>query len=90
MNHKLLLYQRNIKDKIIHIFSDSESVLKAIKNNKITSKIIDECVTNLKHICKDNEIKLYWIPGHEGYIGNKKADKLAKRGAMNVNFYRED
>ena len=84
-----LLCRKNTKNKVIHLFSDSESVLKAIKNNKITSKVINECVTNLKHVCENNEVKLYWIPGHEGYVGNEKADKLAKRGAMNIHGTRK-
>ena len=26
-----------------------------------------------------------WIPGDEGFVGNERADKLAKRGAMSQN-----
>ena len=29
---------------------------------------------------------LVWIPGHEGFVGNERADKLAKRGAMSRNL----
>ena len=42
---------------------------------------MNECITNLNHVCENNEFKLYWIPGHEGYVRNEKADKLPqKRG----------
>ena len=50
------------------------------------SKIINDCVLNLKHVCEKNILNLVWIPGHEGLLDNEKADKLAKRGAMNQNL----
>ena len=70
----------NIKNRKIRIFSDSQAVLKSLINNKTTSKTIQECITTLKKASQHNQIELIWIPGHEGFEGNEKADKLARMG----------
>jgi ribonuclease HI len=32
-------------------------------------------------LAKRNEVKLIWVPGHEGFDGNKMADQLTKLGS---------
>ena len=65
----------------IKIFSDSQAVLKALKNHKITSKSIYKCVQVLKQVAIDNEVQFIWIPEHKGFEGNEKADELAKKSS---------
>ncbi len=45
-------------------------------------------LVSMKHICEENELNLVWIPGHEGFLGNDRADKLEKRcvGMSVTNF----
>jgi ribonuclease HI len=33
---------------------------------------------------KSNKVTLIWIPGHQGILGNEEADRLAKKGAVEV------
>lgn len=40
--------------------------------NKIKSKIINDCVINLKHVSEENNLNLVWISGHEGFFGNER------------------
>ena len=56
-------------------------MLKALQNNKITSKTIFNCIQNLEKAGENNDITITWIPGHKGHEGNEQADLLAKKGA---------
>ena len=38
----------------------------------------------LQAIGEHNEVKLIWIPGHEGHDGNENADALARKGAAST------
>ena len=38
----------------------------------------------LQAIGEHNEVKLIWIPGHEGHDGNERADALARQGATST------
>ena len=48
------------------------------------SKVILEAKQTLEELAKNNQITLTWIPGHEGHMGNEIANRLAKRGAIQV------
>ena len=69
----------NIRGRQITIYSDSQAELKAIAKNKVTSRSILECIEKLKAIGEHNELKLIWIPGHEGHDENEKDDALARK-----------
>ncbi|KAL5270508.1 hypothetical protein ACHWQZ_G001281 [Mnemiopsis leidyi] len=45
-------------------------------------KMDDKSARNELHkLGKDNNVLLRWIPAHKGYLGNEKADELAKKGS---------
>ena len=78
------IFAQNVEGRNIIIYSDSQSLLKALSKHKVISKCVYECKTYLEALGEKNFVKVIWIPGHEGYVGNEKADVLAKRGAANV------
>ena len=53
-------------------------------NTKIKSKTTLDAVLALKKLGENNQVLIRWIPAHSGYLGNEKADTLAKRGANNT------
>ena len=43
--------------------------------------MVDECFWALKKLAENNQVRLIWIPAHQGFQGNKKAGELAKAAA---------
>lgn len=70
-----------IVDTDITICSDSQAALRAISNVSTTSKNVLECKTVLSKLGVNNRVTLYWVPAHNGILGNEKADELAKNGS---------
>jgi ribonuclease HI len=75
------LIERNIMQKQIIIWSDSQAAIKAIENNILTSKTTRDCVDKLNILGMNNFVTIGWIPGHSGLLGNEIADKLANEGS---------
>ena len=73
--------KRNYRHTIICIFSDSQAALKALKSLTCQSKLVWECIENLRKLCIKNTVRLYWVPGHCGIEGNEEADTLARQGS---------
>ena len=65
----------------ICICLDSQGALKAIRANKITSRLASETVDALQVISLHNSVRLLWVPGHCNIEGNERADWLAKQAA---------
>ena len=73
--------RRAYRNKRIHIFSDSQAALKALRCHKTNSKLIAECLEKLNALADQNLVKLIWVLGHCGIKGNEMADILAKKGS---------
>lgn len=62
------------------IFSDSKSVLVAIKNRLWSNPIILTILNTYNNLIHDGkQITLFWIPSHVGIPGNERADRLASQ-----------
>ena len=72
------------KNKSVVINCDSQAAIMALDNTKIKSKTTLEAVLALNKLRENNQVLIRWIPAHSGYLGNEKADSLAKRGANNT------
>jgi ribonuclease HI len=58
--------------------SESEAALRAPKSYTFTSKLVAECLDNLKRLTTKCKLTFMWVPGHTGVDGNEKADQLAQ------------
>ncbi|KAL5251137.1 hypothetical protein ACHWQZ_G016753 [Mnemiopsis leidyi] len=76
-----LLIDGGTKNKTIIINCDSQAAIKAVDNTIIKSKTTQRARNELHKLGKDNNVLLRWIPAHKGYLGNEKADELAKKGS---------
>ena len=71
--------------KYVKIFVDSQAALLAVDNPRVTSNIVATAVRNLNKLANMvRSITLVWIPAHKGFVGNERADELAKRGSQDV------
>lgn len=70
------------KNKHIFIYSDSQASLRALDNPFVNSSIVWDCIQALRTLSCRNIVHLEWIPAHKGFVGNEKADLLARKGAL--------
>jgi ribonuclease HI len=75
------LNRQYLERKHIVIASDSQAALRALNKSTFHSKQVLECKRILNKLGDKCFLTLTWVPGHEGVMGNEKADELAKRGS---------
>jgi ribonuclease HI len=61
--------------------SDNQAALRALKSYTFTSKLVAECLENLKRLTTKCKLTLMWVPGHTDVDGNKEADQLANKSS---------
>ncbi len=64
--------------------SDSMSAIQSLTSSAITSRLVLQ-IKNLIDVLKGKiDITVEWVKAHEGTVGNKLANALAKRGTITV------
>jgi ribonuclease HI len=78
--------EKNLINKDIYIFSDSQAAVMAINKSYIYSLTVKSCVQTLNELGRGNRLTIAWVPGHSGIEGNEKADELANQGTSKENI----
>jgi ribonuclease HI len=78
---------RWFKDKLsprhLRLFSDSQSMCRALSEHAPTDPMIADIQAALSDISDQGRTsEIHWIRGHQGLLGNDRADELAKAAAL--------
>ena len=57
---------KGYRSRFIHICSDSQTPLLALRRYNFTTHIVWECYSLLCQLCESNCVTFYWVPGHSG------------------------
>ena len=61
--------------------TDSQAALKVLSSPKVASALVLETMAALQELAILNSVRLLWLPGHYGILGNEIPDKLAKQAS---------
>ncbi|XP_018328700.1 uncharacterized protein LOC108739342 [Agrilus planipennis] len=75
------LLEDRVEGRDLQICTDSQASIMALEKPVTTSKLVQRVKDTLNELGTRNRVTIIWIPGHSGYNGYEKADKLAKQGA---------
>jgi hypothetical protein len=71
--------RRNFVGEVL-ILTDSQAAIKALRKNVISSKTTLDCMNKINLAKGKFTVKVAWVPGHSGVVGNETADELANNG----------
>ena len=77
-----IINNKNLSHLNFELYTDSQAVIKSLQKRNTKNDIIKQCHIALNKLGENNKITLNWIPGHQGYEGNERADYLAKLGSL--------
>ena len=78
------MLEGDCRGKPVVIYPDSQAALGALDGYLVRSREVLRCRELLGKLSRANSVRLLWVPGHFGVVGNEKVDKLANRGAKDV------
>ena len=70
-----------MQNQSIVVLVDSQAAIKSHINCSVTSITVLNCIRNLNQLDKQNHVRIAWILGHAGVLGNEVADYVAKSGS---------
>ena len=78
------LLDRGTANERILINCDSQGTIKTLDSTTCRSRTTIKTIKHLNTLAIFNDVKIRWIPAHQGYDGNEMADILAKKGAQEI------
>ncbi len=70
----------------VDILTDNQAIFKALDGNWTDSRTTTDTYQALKSLAETNTVTIHWIKAHVGFIGNERADTLAKEGANELSI----
>ena len=68
------------KPKYANIFTDSQMAIKAITSERVKSRTVLDCKKTINDYSAHGQLRIFWVPGHSGVMGNERANSLASKG----------
>ena len=65
----------------ISIFTDSQAAIRALSRESVVSMTILRCKEEINNFSSRGRIKIIWVSGHCGIVGNEMANRLARGGS---------
>uniref|UniRef100_A0A1I8J7M0 Fibrinogen C-terminal domain-containing protein n=2 Tax=Macrostomum lignano TaxID=282301 RepID=A0A1I8J7M0_9PLAT len=65
-------------------FTSIQAALRALCRSTTSSRFVLDCNAQLNGLALGNQVELRWIPGHAAFLGNERADLLAKAGSADA------
>ena len=62
----------------VRICSDSRAAIATLSKSVTILRLVWGCYEALNKLEEDNQVTVFWTPGHRGIKGNETADRLAK------------
>ena len=79
------------EDDRMDIYCDSQAAILALNSITIQSELVDQTIEVLNQASqKLGSLTIRWIRGHQRYIGNERADLMARRGRDKLIFPEPD
>ena len=75
------LLDLQVSNSSVLFFSDSQAALYELDQHIISSKMVLDVIGILNSLGSNNSVELHWVPGHQGFLGNERADALANIGS---------
>lgn len=63
----------------VNIFTDSQMTIRAITSERVKSRTILECKRAINDYSARGRLRIIWVPGHCGVVGNERANSLATK-----------
>ena len=75
----MIIWDSNIPNGNITIFSDCQAAIRALGSNVMNSKTVYGFRKYLNEVAKKYNVHIVWVPEHNDIPGNCRADELARR-----------
>ena len=68
----------NQRQNTVNIITDSKQAINAISSRIVKSKTVLKCIKTINDFAQQGPVRIIWVPGHQGIIGNEVANQLAR------------
>ena len=65
----------------VNFKTDNQALVQSLASHLVITKMVEDTRKALNSLAKKRKVTVGWICSHVGYVGNERADELAKTGS---------